>query len=71
MKFVSFNHCNKASYGILNEDTITDLGKRIGDTYPDLKSLIAAGTELVEDLERAPDLHLNDVELLPPIPNPG
>ena len=43
MKFVSFSYNNTNSYGILNGESITDLGKRLGDQYPDLKSLIAAG----------------------------
>lgn len=71
MKLISFTHNNTASYGILNGDSITDLGRRIGDKYPDLKSLLAAGLDQAATVEPAADLQLEDVELLPTIPNPG
>ncbi len=71
MKLVSFSHNNTASYGILNGESITNLSQRLGDQYPDLKSLIAAGVDKAIDVEQSADLQLADVELLPTIPNPG
>ena len=70
MKLVSFTHNNAPSYGILNGDNITDLGQRLDDSYPDLKSLIAAGIDKAALVEQTADLQLEEVELLPTIPNP-
>lgn len=71
MQLISFTHNSQDSYGILNGEHITDLGLRIGDKYPDLKSLIAAGVENAAGVEQVADLELADVEFLPTIPNPG
>ncbi len=71
MQLLSYSHNGSTSYGILHGDTITDLGSRLGDRYPDLKALITAGVEYATDIPASDDLALADVELLPPIPNPG
>ncbi|MDX1736531.1 MAG: fumarylacetoacetate hydrolase family protein, partial [Halioglobus sp.] len=71
MKLISFIHAGRASYGILDGDAITDLGQRLGDQYPDLKSLLAQGMDAARDIDNTADLTLDQVELLPPIPNPG
>lgn len=41
MKLVSYTADGKDAYGIARDDGIVDLTARIGDTYPDIKSLIA------------------------------
>jgi 2-keto-4-pentenoate hydratase/2-oxohepta-3-ene-1,7-dioic acid hydratase in catechol pathway len=74
MKFISFERAGRASYGIVQQDRVLDLGPAFGDRAPDLKALIAAG--LVQEaiaLARSdkPSLALADVRLLPVIPNPG
>lgn len=70
MKLCSFAVAERASYGIVEEDSIYDLGAVAGDRFVDLKAFIAAGTP--GDLrEKAPRLALSDVTLLPVIPNPG
>jgi 5-carboxymethyl-2-hydroxymuconate isomerase len=71
MKFISFEHGGRASYGLLQGDAITDLGARLGGEHPDLKSLIAAGLDKAEALAGEADLSLADVTLLPPVPDPG
>jgi 2-keto-4-pentenoate hydratase/2-oxohepta-3-ene-1,7-dioic acid hydratase in catechol pathway len=71
MKLLSFQHNKKDSYGILEGNSITDLGARMGAEYPDLKTLIAEGMEKVATIELSNDLQLSDVELLPTITNPG
>ena len=43
MKFVSFEVDGRLSYGIIKEDGVVDLGRRLGSRYPSLKSLITAG----------------------------
>jgi 2-keto-4-pentenoate hydratase/2-oxohepta-3-ene-1,7-dioic acid hydratase in catechol pathway len=71
MKLISFTKDGRGSYGILNGESVTDLGARLGDKYPDLKSLLAAGIDAAHAVAAAEDFQLEDVELLPPIPNPG
>ncbi len=71
MKLISFTKDGRSSYGILNGESVTDLGARLGDKYPDLKSLLAAGIDAAHAVAAAEDFQLEDVELLPPIPNPG
>jgi 2-keto-4-pentenoate hydratase/2-oxohepta-3-ene-1,7-dioic acid hydratase in catechol pathway len=74
MKYISFTHNGKSSYGILLDDWIVDLGVYFGDRAPDLKALIASG-RLEQSIHVAASqpatLALADVSLLPVIPNPG
>jgi len=73
MKLVSFEKDQRSSYGILIEDGIIDLGRRIGDEYPDLKSAVGAGLDKIRGFEDTAevDFKLSEVILAPPIPNPG
>ena len=72
MKLATFQHGNHTSYGIVRGDGIVDLGKRLGDESPTLKDLIANGYKGVHDVvEAEPDVTLDDVTLLPPVPNAG
>ena len=43
MKFASFEIDNAASWGLVEGDTVADLGPVLRDRYPDLKSAIGAG----------------------------
>ncbi|MFT4271800.1 MAG: fumarylacetoacetate hydrolase family protein [Pantoea sp.] len=73
MKLASFVHQGKRSYGIVRDNGVIDLGRRLGDRYADLKSLLAANalSEAQQLSQEAPDLRFNDLELLPVIDNPG
>ena len=71
MQLISFTKNGTASYGILNGVDITDLGARLGDQCPDLKSLLEQGLAAAEAIDATADCSLQDVELLPVIPNPG
>src|SRR3954471_7623883 len=73
MRLASFKTSKGASYGAVTDKGIVDLGKRIGNKYPDLKALIAAGAlaEAKRFLNEKHDFGKNDVEWLPVIPNPG
>jgi 2-keto-4-pentenoate hydratase/2-oxohepta-3-ene-1,7-dioic acid hydratase in catechol pathway len=74
MKYISFTHHGKPSYGALLDDRIVDLAAFFGDRAPDLKSLIA-NDRLAQAADVAgsqpASLALADVTLLPVIPNPG
>jgi hypothetical protein len=41
MRLASFKTPKGAGYGVVTDQGIVDLGKRIGNKYPDLKALIA------------------------------
>lgn len=74
MKFISFQVGSRPSYGIVQGDSIVDLGPVFGTRAADLKSLIAQGllAEAAEQGRRLrPTLSLATVRLLPVIPNPG
>ena len=42
MKLATFQTGKGASYGIVNGNSVTDLGARLGSKYPDLLTFIAA-----------------------------
>ncbi|MDF7662277.1 fumarylacetoacetate hydrolase family protein [Erwiniaceae bacterium L1_54_6] len=73
MKLASFVHQGKRSYGIVSDEGVIDLGRRLGDRYADLKSLLAADAlhEAQQLSSETPDLRFDDLELLPVIDNPG
>jgi len=73
MKLASFIHQGSRSYGIVKDDGLIDLGRRLGGSYVDLKSLLAADAlnEAKQLSNEAPDLYFNDVDFLPVIDNPG
>jgi 2-keto-4-pentenoate hydratase/2-oxohepta-3-ene-1,7-dioic acid hydratase in catechol pathway len=73
MKLVSFAAQGRQSYGFVKVDGIVDLGRRIGERYPSLRSAIAGGAvaaAAAEAKDAAADLPLGAVTLLPPIPDP-
>ena len=73
MKLVSFISDGRAGYGVVKDGAVIDLGRRLGDRWPTLRALLAAGA-LAEAgraaRDAAPDLPLEEVELAPVIPDP-
>ena len=73
MKLASFVHQGIRSYGIVKADGVVDLGRRLGDRYSDLKSLLAADAlnEAQQLFGEKQDLSFDALEFLPVIDNPG
>lgn len=73
MKLISYTHDQQPSYGALKGDQVIDLKSKLGDRYSDLKSLIANGIEDAREIvaNANAELNLDQVQLLPVIPNPG
>lgn len=73
MKLISYTYKGQASYGALIGEKVIDLQQRLGDRYPDLKSLLDSGmAEAREVVNHAQaDYELGQVHLLPVIPDPG
>ncbi len=75
MKFISYLHQGKPSYGaLIGQDQVLDLAALMGEQAPDLASLIARdllpqARSLAASAQST--LKLQDVELLPVIPRPG
>ncbi|MEE8083684.1 MAG: fumarylacetoacetate hydrolase family protein [Alphaproteobacteria bacterium] len=73
MKLVSYTANGKHAYGIARDDGIVDLTSRIGDSYPDIKSLIAGdGLEAAAAAAdgESPDQSLDGITYRPVIENP-
>jgi len=74
MSFITFKAENRTSYGVLREDGVFDLGRRIGGILPDLKSLLAAqGLGILGNLPKAvtTDYAMGEFTYSPVIPNPA
>lgn len=73
MKLASYTKHGTASFGIVTDNGIIDLGSRLGSRYKDLKALITGGIAEASKLacSETADTDLNDVTLLPTLPNPG
>ena len=71
MKIASFTIAGTASYGIVTDNGVIDAGKRL-KAYPTLKTLLAKGSldELKKLAGEKPDYALQDVALLPTVPDP-
>jgi len=73
MKLASYVHDGKPGYGVVTDKGIVDLGRRLGSSYPDLRSILgAAGLSKAQTAlaGATPDFQLAQVQLLPVIPNP-
>mgnify|MGYP000616212928 CR=1 FL=1 len=72
MKLVSFEIDGKASYGVVSNGVVVDMGPVLGSKAPDLRSAIAMGLlSPSADSSTSPVSHpLDKVKLLPVIPNP-
>jgi 2-keto-4-pentenoate hydratase/2-oxohepta-3-ene-1,7-dioic acid hydratase in catechol pathway len=73
MRLLSYLANGEPRFGAAVAGGVVDLTKRLGPKCPDLRSLIArngldVARQLVADLK--PDYALDDLALLPPIPNP-
>src|SRR5258708_4100499 len=75
MKLVSYRTPKGAGYGVVMNDGIVDLTRRIGTKYPDLRALLAGGAlaqaEKISKGAKKADLKLSKVTFLPVIQNPG
>lgn len=73
MRFVTFEHNERESYGAVVDGSVIDLGKGLSRRYRDLHAVLAAGAldELSAASSREHSIPLDSVELLPVIPNPG
>jgi len=74
MRFLSFiTNKQESTYGLHCDGGIVDLGKRMGDRYPDLKTLLAldATSGAKQYLTAPPDFREDEISFLPVIPNPG
>ena len=73
MKLLTFHIGKRLSYGAMKDGRVVDLGARLGDDIPDLKSLIGRGLEQVPALLDAsgPGLDPGEIIFAPVIPNPA
>jgi 2-keto-4-pentenoate hydratase/2-oxohepta-3-ene-1,7-dioic acid hydratase in catechol pathway len=75
MKLASYRTSKGAGYGVVAEDGIVDLTRRLGRKFPDLRALIAGnGVALAQKIAKAAkkaDFKVSRVTFLPVIPNPG
>lgn len=71
MKFVSFEKDGIPSFGVLRGKSIRDVGALLGPECPDLKAFLTLGIDRLPDLNSTPLYSLDEVNLLPVIPNPG
>jgi 2-keto-4-pentenoate hydratase/2-oxohepta-3-ene-1,7-dioic acid hydratase in catechol pathway len=72
MKLATFKVAGTATWGMIEGESVFDLGSVLGDRFPDLKSLIAQRgyREAKEARASAPRYSVEDVEWLPVVPNP-
>lgn len=73
MKLVSFFKAGRPGYGVVRNEGVIDLTRRLGDRAPTLRALLAAG--LLSEAacivaEESPDLSLSDLAFAPVIPDP-
>jgi 2-keto-4-pentenoate hydratase/2-oxohepta-3-ene-1,7-dioic acid hydratase in catechol pathway len=72
MKLASFSVSGRASYGVVADGGLVDVGARLGARYPNLRAALAADAlgEIARAAGTKPDLALEEATLLPPIPTP-
>ena len=73
MRLGSYIVGDRASYGVIVDGGVVDLGRRVGSSYADLRSLLAAnatGDAREIGQRNTPDFAVSDVSWLPTIPNP-
>src|SRR5438876_713295 len=73
MRLASFRTAQGASYGAVTNQGIVDLGRRLGNRYSDLRTLLEKnGIEEARKAAGSPaDYKESEVTWLPVIPNPG
>ena len=72
MKLATFKSAKGVSYGLVTDQGIVDLGRRLGNGYPDLKALIAGNgfAAAAKLLSEKIDFRKEEIIWLPVIPNP-
>jgi 2-keto-4-pentenoate hydratase/2-oxohepta-3-ene-1,7-dioic acid hydratase in catechol pathway len=72
MKLASFAVAGRASYGLIADGGLVDLGARLGSRYPTLRAALAGDAlgEIARAVDVKPELALADATLLPPISAP-
>ncbi|GKV65249.1 MULTISPECIES: fumarylacetoacetate hydrolase family protein [unclassified Sporosarcina] len=71
MKYISFSYRNIASFGVLTDVGVIDLKKKFNNEYNDLKSFLEGNrAEELEINTKIADYKLDEINLLPVIPNP-
>lgn len=70
MRLLSFVREGTPSFGILTDRGVIDLGRRL-ETAPTLKAALADWEALAEFCQEKPDYSIDDVDLLPPVPDAG
>jgi 2-keto-4-pentenoate hydratase/2-oxohepta-3-ene-1,7-dioic acid hydratase in catechol pathway len=74
MKLVSYRFKGKESYGVVVDDGVVDLGKKLGKKAPTLRAALEAkllpAIKKIAKSAKKTDVPLSKVELLPVIPNP-
>ncbi len=72
MKLASFCIASRTSWGMVEGNSIVDVGKVLQARYSDLRALIAAGAqdEVLRQVATAPRIPVTDIQWLPVIPNP-
>ncbi len=73
MKIASYREGERSTYGVVVGGGIIDVGRRLGDRYPTLRAVLAAGA--LEEVRKASqgqkaDRRLDEVVFLPVIPDP-
>ena len=73
MKLATFSYENSVSFGIITDEGVIDLKKKLNHKYEDLKSLIEKnGIEEAKGINMQEiDYSLSDISFLPVIPNPN
>ena len=73
MRLASFRTAQGASYGAVTDQGIVDLGRRLGNRYSDLRTLLERNglEEARKAAGAAADYKESEVSWLPLIPNPG
>jgi len=72
MKLASFTYKNKESFGVVTDDGVIDLKKKLDNQYEDLKTFLENnGTEKVNIETDKIDYSLEQIEFLPVISNPS
>jgi len=72
MRLATYKTSRGTSYGAVTDKGIVDAGRRLGNSFPDLKSVIAgnAFSKIKPMLSEKPDHQAAEVTWLPVIPNP-
>ena len=73
MKLATFVHRGRISWGVVEGDRIIDTGEVLADRFAGVKAVFAAAAtrEVEAVLDTAPRLATDEVEWLPPVPDPG